>query len=358
MSLPLPSANQPPPARLRSIAPKLAISLLIAAGFVYAFEKGGVPILPDSANLAAVNPWAICAYATLYALATALRPYRWLHLVRPIAPAISQARVLGVGLVGFTAIFLAPLRMGELVRPWLLAEDGEVTFMQGTGTVAAERIIDGVILTSFLITSLLLSNPLPVLPDHLGKLDLPVSAVPEAAYVTCALFASALLLIAVFYRWRVFARRCVHVSVGLASPRLADWISLRVERLSDGFKFLPSRSTGLFLRDSLLYWLLTITATWALLRGVGIDAGYAEAGVVLGVMGIGMLVPSGPGLFGTYQLGVYLGLAMFFPESTVFGAGAVFAFVSYCMHLVLTTLSGLAGMLVLARIKERAAERA
>ena len=60
---------------------------------------------------------------------------------------------------------------------------------------------------------------------------------------------------------------------------------------------------------------------------------------------------SGPGFFGTYQLGAYLGLVMFVPESTVLGAGAVFAFVSYCAHLVLTSVSGLIGLLILAKTK-------
>ncbi|HVJ21195.1 MAG TPA: lysylphosphatidylglycerol synthase transmembrane domain-containing protein [Polyangiaceae bacterium] len=358
MSSPLPSdaPAKAPRTRLRSAGAKLVASLLIAAGFIWVFQRGGLPIVPDRDALSLVSPWSVVAYFVFVALATALRPYRWIYLLRPIAPGISRARVFAIGLVGFTAIFFAPLRMGEIVRPWLLAEDGEVTFFQATGTVAAERIIDGLVLTLFLIASLVLSDPLPQLPDHLGQLALPVGAVPEAAYLSAAMFAGALISMAVFYRWRALARRLVHVTVGLVSVKLADWMSLRVERLSDGFKFLPSRNAGAFVRDSVLYWVFTLSATWALLRGAGVSATFAEAGVILGVMGIGTLIPSGPGFFGTYQLAVYLGLAMFFPESTVFGAGAVFAFVSYCVHLTLTAASGLIGVVILARTKPHALE--
>jgi hypothetical protein len=344
-----------PTSQLRSAAPKLVVSLLIAVGFVWVFKTGGVPIVPERAALSQVEAWSVAAFAGCYVLSLILRPYRWLHLVRPIAPAISAVRVFSVGLVGFTAVFFAPLRTGELVRPWLLADKGEITFLQATGTVAAERIFDGLVLTLMLVTCLMTSEPLADLPDHLGKLALPVGAVPRAATLTCLMFAGALLLITLFYRWRKFARSLVFTTVGRISPRLADWLSLRVERLSDGFKFLPSRSTGVFLRDTLAYWLLTLVATWSLLQGVGLDASLAEAGVVLGVMGIGTLVPSGPGFFGTYQLGAYLGLAMFFPEERVFGAGAVFAFVSYCVHLVLIPLSGLAGAMLLSRAKRASA---
>ncbi len=355
MTAPVPGLEQPkaPPARLRSAAGKLAASLLITAGFVWAFKTGGVPIFPDAELLARVSPWAVAAYALCYVLCTALRPYRWSYVLRTIAPQLSTFRVIGIGLVGYTAIFLAPLRMGEIVRPWLLADDGEVTFMQAAGTVAAERIIDGLVLTLFLITSLLSSHPLPNLPNQLGEWKVPLSAVPATAYMTCAVFASAFLLLVMFYRWRALARRLVQASVGLVSSRLADWLSLRVERLSDGLKFLPSRKSGAFVRDSVLYWLATILGAWLLLRGVGIDASFAQSGVVIGVMGIGTLVPSGPGFFGVFQAGAYVGLRLFFPETTVFHEGAVFAFIGYCAQVALTSISGLIGAAILVKTKPR-----
>jgi glycosyltransferase 2 family protein len=339
------------PSRPRSIGPKLVASLVIAAGFVWLLRRGGLPIMPARKLLEELPWWAPVSYVLLCCVAMFLRTYRWVYLLRPISAALSAVRVFGIGLVGFTAIFFAPLRMGELARPWLLSRDGEVTFFQAAGTVAAERIIDGLTLTLFLLASLIASRPLSPAPDHVGDLPLPIATVPAAAYGTCALFATALVVMALFYRWRRFARNLVERSVGLVSPRLASWLSLRVERLSDGFKFLPSRNAGAFLRDSVAYWAVMLSATWVLLRGTGIDAGPAEAGVVLGVMGIGTLVPSGPGFFGTYQLAAYMGLAMFFPESGVLGAGAVFSFVSYSIHVLLTAASGVLGAVILSKTK-------
>jgi hypothetical protein len=93
-----------------------------------------------------------------------------------------------------------------------------------------------------------------------------------------------------------------------------------------------------------VYWAVISIASWLLLRGCGAAAGFAEACVTMGIMGIGTLIPSGPGFFGTYQLSAYCGLAMFFPESVVLTSGAVFTFVGYTTQIVLTGVSCLIGL--------------
>jgi uncharacterized membrane protein YbhN (UPF0104 family) len=305
-----------------SFVPKLAISLLLAGAFVWVLNRGGLPIIPARAAFASLVWWSLPGYAVLCSLGIFLRTYRWVYLLRPVAGDISARRVLGSGFVGFTAVFFAPLRMGEIARPWLVARDGKVTFLQATGTVAAERIIDGLVLTLVLVVSLVLSTPLSPVPDHVGKLEVPVAALPAAAYGTCALFGAALIAMIAFNRWRRAMHRLMRSMVGLISARLADWVMLRIDKLSDGLEFLRSREASAFFRDTLVYWAVMLSATWALLRGCGISAGLAEAGVLLGVVGIGTLIPSGPGFFGTFQLATYAGLAMFFSEGLVLGPGA------------------------------------
>lgn len=342
-------ASEPGPAPVprraaQELLPKLAISLLLAGGFVWVLQRGGLPIIPQAAAFDAVTWWAVPGYALLCSVGMFLRTYRWIYLLRPLARDISARRVLGAGLVGFTAVFFAPLRMGEIARPWLVARDGKVSFLQATGTVAAERIIDGLVLTLILVASLLLSRPLSPLPDHVGLLSVPVAALPAAAYGTCVAFGAALVVMLAFNRWRAAMHQLLRDVVGLASRGFADWLMLRIDKLADGLEFLRSRQAGAFFRDTLLYWALMLSATWVLLRACGIGAGSAEAGVLLGVVGLGSLIPSGPGFFGTFQLATYAGLAMFFREEIVLGSGAAFAFLSYSIQVSLTVLSCLIGL--------------
>lgn len=330
------------------------MSLLIAAGFVWLLSRGGLPMLPPSAALERLAWWSIPLYVVLTCLGTGLRTYRWVHLLRPIQPRLSAQYAWGVGLAGFAAVVLAPLRMGEMARPWLISRRGDVRFMQATGAVGAERVVDGLLLMSMLAISLLLAPRLSPLPDHIGDLRAPVALVPAIANSALLTFALAFALMAAFYFFRELVQRIVRSTLARVSPKLADWTIAQLERVSDGLRFLPSRRhAGAFLRDSLLYWAWNGLAYWVLLRGAGLSADLSQAVVIMGVMGLGTLLPSGPGFFGTYQLGAYCGLAMFFPESQVVQAGAVFTFVSYTCQLVIIVVFGLIGLKLMASAPPR-----
>lgn len=330
--------------------PKLVVSLLVAGCFVWLLQRGGLPVVPERRTLLGLAGWSIPAYIALYSLATFLRTYRWIYLLRPIKPELCPRRVLGVGFVGLMAIVFAPLRAGEVVRPWLLARDEDVAFFQATSTVAAERIVDGLVLSVILVTGLALSQPLSPLPDHLGNLALPVRAIPHAAVVALLAFTGAFTAMTAFYLVRGPARRIVDRGLGWLSKRLAQAVSARLEHVADGLRFLFSRRHALpFLRDTAAYWLVTVVSYWALLAGCGLRPSLGQACVTMGVMGIGSLIPSGPGFFGAYQISAYCALAMYFPGPVVAGAGAAFTFVSYVIQLVTTSGFGLLGFKLMAR---------
>jgi glycosyltransferase 2 family protein len=328
---------------LKRHLPKIIVSIVIGAGFVWVFKRGGLPLIPPASAFASMRWWTVPVYAALLGVTLFLRTYRWTYLLRPIAD-VKPRFVLGVGLVGFTAILLAPLRMGEVVRPYMIIQDRRITFTQAVGTVGAERVIDGFVLSLFLLAGLLGSTPRHPLPDKLGDLPVPVAAVPAAAYGALALFASAFTAMAVFYWRRELARKLAHGIVGIVSDKLAIFVTTQLERLTDGLRFLPSKDHGNpFFQHTFLYWAVSAASYWILLWGCGVPATWAESCVVLGVLGVGILIPAGPGFFGAFQLSVYCALAMFFPERMVLAEGSAFVFLLYTTQLVGTVLSALVG---------------
>lgn len=329
--------------RAKPYLPKLAVSLVIAAGFVWMFQRGGLPFLPTAEVVKHVTWWGALGYSGLLVVVMFLRTYRWVYLLRAIAP-VDPKRVLGIGLFGYGVILFAPLRAGELARPLMIAREGKITFAQATGTVAAERITDGLLVSLILLVGILTAHPLDPLPDHLGTLPLPVAAVPRATYVALAVFTTAFAAMGVFYWARELARKATHAIVGVVSERLATWLTQKVERLADGLAFLPSRAHGLpFFRDTVLYFCACMALTWVGMRGCGVPVTFPQTLALFGVMALGILIPSGPGFFGAYQLSCYCAIAMFFPEPIVLGPGAAFVFVSYTAQLILTLLSMLLG---------------
>lgn len=340
-------------------APKLVVSVLICGGFVWLLQRGGLAVIPNEAAFAGMTWWAIPLAIGMNVLSSYFRTCRWVYLLRPIAPGLSKARVLGIGLVGFTAVVFAPMRMGEFVRPYLLARDREVTFSQGLGATAAERIIDGLVISLALFVALLTVPHLSPLPDHLGALKVNIALVPRAAYVAVALFAGAFLAMVVFHWKRDAAVRIVGSALGAVSERLAAFVTQKVERLADGLRFLPSRRHFVpFLLNTVAYYAVLALGHWGLLVGCGIRATLGQTWIVLGVMSLGILVPAGPGFFGAYQLSIYSSLAMFFPESTTLSAGAAFVFVSYTVQLAVTLLSAVAGVLLMLAFPAGSSARA
>jgi hypothetical protein len=316
------SKNFTPPSAFRRHAPKVVVSLVLGGGFAWALGRGGLPIVPDRAAFAHVTWWAMPAYVVVLACVLMLRAYRWTHLLRPIAD-VPARRVIGVGLVGMAAILYAPLRMGELVRPWMLAERTPITFAQAAGTVAAERIIDGMLLSLVLLAGLLLSTPLSPLPPH-------VVLVRLSAWAALGVFTSAFVAMGAFYALRDLARKVTLAIIGVVSKRVAAAVTTQVERLADGLRFLPSAGHTLpYLRDTVVYWLSNAFAMWLLLRGCGVEATIPEACVTMGVLGVGILLPAGPGFFGAFQASVYAALAMFFSSEVVTGPGAAYVFLLY-----------------------------
>jgi uncharacterized membrane protein YbhN (UPF0104 family) len=141
-------------------------------------------------------------------------------------------------------------------------------------------------------------------------------------------------------------------AIGLISVRLAGWVVLRVERLSDGLALLRPEHASAYLRDTVLYWFVMFASNWVLLRATGVPAGPAEAAVILGVTGMGSLIPSGPGLFGTFQLASYAALALFFLEPVVLGPGAAFTVIGYGTNVSLTVLSSVVGLALMRADRE------
>jgi hypothetical protein len=336
----------------RKYAPRLLVSLLIAGGFVWLFHRGGLPLLPSRSALSTLKPWAVPAYALLTAFGVFFRVHRWVPLLRPIAPEISEPRVVGIGLIGIAAIMFAPLRMGEAARPYLFGRDGKVSFFQALGASGAERVVDGLILTVVGAVAMALSTPISPLPNHLGSMPLPVSIIPRAIYVACLVFTGAFVALTVFFGARQFARRVTHTLLNPISPKLADFVTSTLERLADGLRVLGSAPNRLrFFGETLLYWGCNFLSQWALMRGCGIEGGFAEACVSLTVLGLGVVVPAGPGLFGAFQIGTYSGLALFFPLAILVSSGAAMVFVSYAVQLVFMALGCGLGFWILARHK-------
>lgn len=332
---------------LRRHGGKLAASLVVGGGFAWVLHAGALPLIPPRESFSHVS-WAMVGlYVALWTLVHFVRAARWHWLLVPMTN-VPLRSIVAVSWIGFAAIVLFPLRAGEAVRPLMIRKRADVSGWAATGTIAAERIIDGLFLSLMLLAGLATATPLSPLPDRIGNLPVSPTIVPRAATGALLLFAAAFVTMGVFYWRRAWARRTTERVIGVVSPKLAAWLSDRVEHVANGLAFLPNaRHTVPFVATTAAYWLLNSLGTQLISRGAGFDTfTYGEACVATGVVALGLLVPNAPGFFGAYQLSFYAALAVFYGEDLVTGQGAALVFIVYTAQLLITVGGAAIGALL------------
>ena len=338
---------------LRKHLGKLLASALITIGIVTMLKRGGLVFLPRAESFRYVRWWSIPLYIAILAVMSYFRAVRWRFLLRSFAD-IPRRRLLTVSLVGFAAILLMPFRIGEVVRPYMIREKGKISLTTATGTVVAERVVDGLYLSIVLALALVLVPTLHPLPQHVvGLPGISVGDVRHAGFVMLGVFIVAFSVIAIFYFARAWAERLTHAVIGPVSKALATKLAGLASKLADGLHFLGRpRDAFPFLVETTLYWGLNAVGMWVLAWGCGVihadgsAIGLGETFAMMGMLGVTILIPGPPGMLGVFQAGIWAGMTMYFPAEVIAVQGAAYVFLLYVIQVLWTMLAG--GVVLLA----------
>jgi hypothetical protein len=332
---------------LKRHARALVASIALALGLGFIMHHGALPLLPPAGTLGRVNWWQVGLMTVLLFVSIITRFARYAFLLKPIAT-VSMRRIMAISSIAVGLITFLPFRLGEFARPAMLREKGKVSGWAVTGTVGAERVIDGVLFSVMLLLGLAFAHPHDPLPDHIGSLPVPAAFVPRAAQLSTLFFGAGFAVMGAFFFWRKQARMLTERVLGLVSKSVAVKMADAVERLSDGLKFLPNfRYTVPYVLTTVLSLVSHIVSTQQLAAAVGLpDLTFAQATVVVGVLGLGFALPNAPGFFGTIQLALYAGLAVYVKPEEVVREGAAMVFLFYVIYLILIVLLSLAGIVL------------
>lgn len=227
----------------------------------------------------------------LYIIAHTLRVVR-LHIL--LGRAVRFGRLFSINSVGFLAINVIPLRMGEFVRPWLLAEREGIAFGRGMAAIVIERLLDMLMLLGMLLGL----TWLVVLPE--GGLVIEGIDVIQAGQRFAGLIAGAGVLFGVAL-----------VAVGepaiaiLSRLPLGERLAGFTRRFREVFADLLARplESVQLLALSAGIWLLTIAAIGSFMAAFdGIPVGIGPAWSTWSVTLSGMAAVPTPGFFGSFEL--------------------------------------------------------
>jgi len=321
---------------MKKILLRLLISLAIAALFIWWFKNQGLNLIPSWQELTSTLAWwAVPVYLAVLAVFFTLRAWRWVYLLKPVAE-VKKRRMLPVAFIGFLAILVMPLRTGELMRPYLINRRCGVSKSAAFGTIAIERVIDG-LLVSLWLTICLFAVPASVSP-YIWSLRI----------APLALFVSALGVLLAFLWKKDLVKRFFSRVLGLFSVKLKDAVLGVLDRFWTGLQALPNRRyIFLFVVMSIAYWGLNGTGFWILARGCGLDLPFVGAIAGMTIVAVGIMLPSGPGFFGNFQVGTLLSLSFFLPQSQVRSSAAtIFIFLIYVLQVGWALLFGLLSILI------------
>jgi uncharacterized protein (TIRG00374 family) len=289
---------------------RLAVNLLLSFGMLALCLWLVWPGADDRVRLATAFgelEWStfapyLFAFLGLQVLVHVCRSLRWNHLLAPLGVRLPAGPLLAISSVGFMAILALPARLGEFVRPGLLRRRG-VSASAALGTVAVERIVDGLMISLFVFGAFF-SIRGPNAPGWMMP----------TAYLALGIFAAALVFL-VFAMWRPEATVRFSLKMSLLprlAPRVAQVIEDKLLEMIRGFAVLKDRrNLAAFCAWSLVYWIANGLGVWVLARGFDLPLSMMGGLATMGLVAVGISLPNSPGLVGQFQWFTLLGLSLY-----------------------------------------------
>jgi glycosyltransferase 2 family protein len=297
---------------MKKLLVRLGISILIGGGMLYLAARH-LDFGKTWSALEAARWWVLLPYFGLMAAQHFFRAWRWGYLLAPIE-AVPFARLLPAASVGFAALLALPLRMGELVRPYMVAGP-RLRMTQALGTLAVERVFDGLLLAATCFFAVTFAARRTTVPTWLMG----------AGLLALGLFLAVLVVLVLTLWQRERAVGLCRALFSRISPRLGDRLADIARGVVDGFQVLPDwRRMLSFAAASLAYWFLNGAAVWVLGVGFDIRLGLDASIFFMAIVGVGIMIPAGPGFIGNFELFAEGALALYTARSIVESRGAAY----------------------------------
>lgn len=288
---------------------------LLTAGLLWWFVKDLDPAELRRA-FASAHP-GLLGLAVLTTLQTyVIRAWRWQLMLAPIGK-VHFGPAFKTTVIGFTATFLLPARVGEVLRPYLLAKQERLSVSATFATIIVERALD---LTAVL---LLFAGALPFLGVDVG---------PETRMAGAGAAVAALVGLGILFACAGHPER-----LGRLVDRFTGWLPARAAAALGSFARKFAEGLGV-MRDpvalvrtlawSLALWASICLGIWLVTVAFGLTMPFSGAFLVVMYLVVGVAAPT-PGGAGGFHVMYKLAVTQYF------GAGAdAAAAAAIVLHLV------------------------
>lgn len=254
-----------------------------------------------------------------------LRSFRWQYLVRALGP-VRFGSAFAATVIGFAVNFLLPGRVGEVVRPYLLAREERLSATSTFATIILERILD-------LVTVLVLFGVFLLVfdPGHSRVDPSTFRAVRMGGLLSGAFGVGMLALFFVLAGYPdALARAALHIEHVLPG-RMAHAFSRVVHMFVTGLGAVrqPVRLMTTFLLSFPL-WLSIAAGIFLVTRAFHMEVPFTGAFVLMAILIVGVAVPT-PGAIGGFHEAYRFAVTSFYsvPNERAIGAAIVLHAISF-----------------------------
>ncbi len=268
----------------------------------YAVRDVSLPELLD--QLGEANVWWLLAATAVATFTFVIRAIRWRILLLPAVGPLPLSSSFAAVCIGFMVNNVLPARLGEFARAYSLRRIEPVGMSAALASLVLERLLDALVLVSFLIPAILL-----------GAGDVAVSGTLRDLFTVLVVIVSVgLVSLGVLVRFPSrFLRLAERWSHRLAPERLADRLTGMLASFLAGLGAL--RHAHVFARA--LLWSVVVWGWNALSFYLGFVAfdirgpGIPGALLLQTMIGVAVAIPSTPGFFGPFEAASRVALELY-----------------------------------------------
>ena len=274
----------------------------------------------------------LAAAFVLMAVTYWVRAIRWQHMLMPIGPTRFRT-VFRSTVIGFATLTLLPARAGDLLRPYLVARQENLSAPAAFATIVMERVLDLLTVLTLLAIFVWGFAAAALLPPALLQ-PIKISAAVAGA--------GAIALLGVMWTLASHPERIGRLVSGAARvlpPRLAKNLGSLAATFSGGFAMARQpRELAIALLWSFPLWIIYASEAWLVSEAFGIHMPFAGSFLLQGLLVIGVAVPT-PGGVGSFHEAYRIGATLFFGASDEAAVAA--AIVLHAMSFFPVVLVGL-----------------
>lgn len=300
---------------------KWILSILFTAVLVV-WSFYDVDFRPLVNTLSHLSPWAVILMVGCIILFFSLKIWRWKYLLSPVGD-FNSLSLLPSTIIGTAVNYVFFGYVGEFVRTWILSKESSKDKSPILMSIVMERIFD---LWTLLVFIGIASYISPTISPYIA----------QAGYAAAGLGLLATLFSGLLVFMPAQMQKLIRAMVSVLPEKWQTWLNDEVVKCTQGLRSIAHpKLLVIIVIASISQWMAMCACNWVAASAVGIEVPPWALLGPMGLMILGMTLPSAPGQFGVIEISYILGLLPWgVPKEQALAAGLLFHAVLYIVVIM------------------------